>query len=111
MDKKRVLFVLCSAAAFAQASPLEAIIQSKPAVNQIEGNVAAGSLDNTSINATAIASGNNAYAAAGGIISNNSKKGKLNKQRAEVKLENAQIDAHAEASNGNKAFAGAYVNK
>lgn len=115
MNKKIFLIVVCLGCAYAGANPVADFIQGESLKwinNNIEGNVATGSLDNTSINATAIADGDNSYAAAGGIISHNSSKGMKNsKKRAEVKLRNTQIDAHAEAANGNKAFAGAYVNQ
>lgn len=81
-------------------------------INEIEGNVAVGNLENTTINATAVATGRNSYAAAGGVINRNNKGGVINRnQRAEVDLSGARIDAHAEAANGKEAFAGAYINK
>ncbi|OSI10146.1 hypothetical protein [Neisseria canis] len=114
MNNRVMLFAFCLAAMHAGANPITDFIENESLkwVNKVDGNVATGKLDNSSINATAIADGDNSYAVAGGVISHNSNKGiKNGKKRAEVKLEGARINAHAEASNGNKAFAGAYVNK
>lgn len=98
----------------ASANPLQDILQQKAlnAVNKIDGNITTGSLSDTTVNATARAEGADAYAAAGAVINHNRKNGVMNnKQRGEVNLKGAQIEAHAEASAGKKAFAGAYVNK
>ena len=114
MDKRFIWLLAGVVVAVAAANPLSDIIQKEALkqVNKVSGNIATGSLENTTIDATAVANGDNSYAAAGGIVRHSGPNAAVNnKQRAEVNLEGAQVTAHAEAANGNKAFAGAYVNK
>lgn len=115
MDK-RYMAVWISVLAFntVAADPLQELLQPETLnkLNKIEGNVTVGNLENTTVNATAVAVGRNSHAAAGGVINRNNKGGVINRnQRAEVDLSGARIDARAEAANGKEAFAGAYVNK
>lgn len=114
MNKRMIVLAAWLVTAGASANPFDDFIQNESLklVNKVEGNVATGSLDNTNMNATAVADGDNSYAVAGGVISHNNSTGVRNgKKRADVTLDSAQIDANAEAANGNKAFAGVYVNQ